>query len=56
MVSVLGYYVRKHFSVLNAVIVFPLLESNSIYNCRSKCSVMVLKFLCISRLIVVTLS
>jgi hypothetical protein len=56
VVSVLGYFVRKHFSVLNVVIVFPLLESNGIYNCRSKCSVMVLKFLRISRLIVVTLS
>jgi hypothetical protein len=45
VVSVLGYSVRKHFSVLNVVIVFPLLESNGIYNCRSKFSVMVLKSL-----------
>jgi hypothetical protein len=32
------------FLILNATIVFPLLEFNSICNCRSKCSVMVLKF------------
>jgi hypothetical protein len=44
VVSVLGYSIRKHFSVLNVVIVFPLLESNGIYNCRSKFSAMVLKF------------
>jgi hypothetical protein len=55
VVSVLGYFVRKHFLVLNAVIVFPLLEYNSIYNCRSKCSVMVLKFLRILRGIEVAL-
>jgi hypothetical protein len=42
---VLGYSARKHFTVLNVVIVFPLLESNGIYNCRSKFSVMVLKSL-----------
>jgi hypothetical protein len=42
---VLGCFVREHFLILNATIVFPLLEFNSIYNCRSKCSVMVLKFL-----------
>jgi hypothetical protein len=47
VVSVLGYSVRKHFSVLNVVIVFPLLESNDIYNCRSKFSAMVLKSLLI---------
>jgi hypothetical protein len=45
MVSVLGYSVRKYFSVLNAVIVFPLLESNGIYNYRSNFSAMVLKSL-----------
>jgi hypothetical protein len=55
MVSVLEYFVRKHFLVLNVVIVFPLLEYNSIYNRRSKCSVRVLKFLCISRGIEVAL-
>jgi hypothetical protein len=49
VVSVLGYSVRKHFLVLNAVIVFPLLESNGIYNCRSKFSAMVLKSLRILR-------
>jgi hypothetical protein len=48
VVSVLGYFVRKHFLVLNAVIVFPLLEYNNIYNRRSKCRMRVLKFLCIS--------
>jgi hypothetical protein len=42
VVSVLGYFVRKHFLVLNAAIVFPLLEYNRIYNRRSKCS---MKFL-----------
>jgi hypothetical protein len=36
VVSVLGYSVRKHFSVLNVVIVFPLLEHNRIHNRRSK--------------------
>jgi hypothetical protein len=45
VVSVLGYFVRKHFLVLNAVIVFLLLEYKSFYNRRSKCSMMVLKFL-----------
>jgi hypothetical protein len=55
VVSVLEYFVRKHFSVLNAGIVFPLLEYNSIYNHRSKCSVRVLKFLRISRGIEVAL-
>ena len=55
VVSVLEYFVRKHFSVLNAVIVFLLLEYNSVYNCRSKCSVMVLKFLRILRGIEVAL-
>jgi hypothetical protein len=45
VVSVLEYSIRKHFSVLKAVIVFPLLESNGIYNCRSKFSAMVLKSL-----------
>jgi hypothetical protein len=55
VVSVLGYFVRKHFVILNAVIVFPLLEYNSIYNCGSKCSVMVLKFLRILRGIEVAL-
>jgi hypothetical protein len=55
VVSVLEYFVRKHFLVLNAVIVFPLLEYNSIYNRRSKCSMRVLKFLCISRGIEVAL-
>jgi hypothetical protein len=44
VVSVLEFFVRKRFSVLNAVIVFLLLESNSSHNCRSKCSVMILKF------------
>jgi hypothetical protein len=38
VVSVPGYFARKHFLVLNAAIVFPLLEYNSIYNRRSKCS------------------
>jgi hypothetical protein len=33
------------FSVLNAIIVFLLFEFNSRYDCRSKCSVMVLKLL-----------
>jgi hypothetical protein len=42
VVSVLGYFVRKHFLVLDAAIVFPLLEYNGIYNCRSKGS---MKFL-----------
>jgi hypothetical protein len=55
VVSVLGYFVRKHFVVLNTVIVFLLLEYNSIYNCGSKCSVMVLKFLHILRGIEVAL-
>jgi hypothetical protein len=36
VVGVLGYFVRKHFLVLNAAIVFPLLAYNSIYNRRSK--------------------
>jgi hypothetical protein len=49
------YFVRKHFVVLNVVIVFPLLEYNSIYNRGSKCSVMVLKFLRILRGIEVAL-
>jgi hypothetical protein len=44
MVSVLGCFVRKHFSVPNTVIVFPLLEFNGIYSRRSKCIVMVLNF------------
>jgi hypothetical protein len=43
VVSVLGYFVRKHFLVLNAAIVFPLLEFNSIYNRRSKCSIKFLR-------------
>jgi hypothetical protein len=37
------------FSVLNAIIIFLLFEFNSSYDCRSKCSVMVLKLLPISR-------
>jgi hypothetical protein len=44
MVSVLGCFVRKHFSVPNTVIVFPLLEFNGIYNRESKCIMMVLNF------------
>jgi hypothetical protein len=44
VVSVLGYSVKKHFSVLNVVIVFLLLEYNRIYHRRSKCSMMVLYF------------
>jgi hypothetical protein len=34
--------------VLNAIIIFLLFEFNSHYDCRSKCSVMVLKLLPIS--------
>jgi hypothetical protein len=37
------------FSVLNAIIIFLLFELNSRYDCRSKCSVMVLKLLPVSR-------
>ena len=37
------------FSVLNAIIIFLLFEFDSRYDCRSKCSVMVLKLLSISR-------
>jgi hypothetical protein len=55
MVSVLRYSIEKHFSVLNAVITFSLLEYNRIYHRRSKCSMMVLKFLRISRGIEVAL-
>jgi hypothetical protein len=44
MVSVLGCFVRKHFSVPNTVIVFPLLEFNDIYNHKSKCIMIVLNF------------
>jgi hypothetical protein len=36
------------FSVLNAIIIFLLFELNSRYDCRSKCSVMVLKILPVS--------
>jgi hypothetical protein len=32
------------FLVLNAIFVFLLLEFNSCYDCRSKCSVLVLNF------------
>jgi hypothetical protein len=42
-------FCQKVFSVLDALIIFLLLEFNSSYNCRSKCSVMILKFLLISR-------
>jgi hypothetical protein len=37
------------FLVLNAIIIFLLLELKSRYDCRSKCSVMVLKLLPVSR-------
>jgi hypothetical protein len=37
------------FLVLNAIIIFLLFEFNSCYDFRSKCSVMVLKLLSISR-------
>jgi hypothetical protein len=37
------------FLVLNAIIIFLLFGFNSCYDCRSKCSVMVLKLLSISR-------
>jgi hypothetical protein len=37
------------FSVLNVIIIFLLFEFNSCYDCRSKCSVMVLKLISISR-------
>jgi hypothetical protein len=37
------------FSVLNAIIIFLLFEFNSCYDCRSKCTVTVLKLLSISR-------
>jgi hypothetical protein len=43
------------FSVLNAIINFLLFEFNSCYDCRSKCSVMDLKHLSISRGIEITL-
>jgi hypothetical protein len=36
------------FLVLNAIIIFQLFEFNSRYDCRSKCSMMVLKLLPIS--------
>jgi hypothetical protein len=37
------------FLVLNAIIIFLLFEFKSCYDCISKCSVMVLKLLSISR-------
>jgi hypothetical protein len=37
------------FSVLNAIIIFLLFELNGRYDCRSTCSVMVLKLLPVSR-------
>jgi hypothetical protein len=37
------------FLVLTAIIIFLLFDFNSCYDCRSKCSVMVLKLLSISR-------
>jgi hypothetical protein len=37
------------FSVLNAIIIVLLIEFNNCYDCRSKCSVMDLKLLSISR-------
>jgi hypothetical protein len=37
------------FLVLSAIIIFLLFEFNSRYDCRSKCSVMVLKLLPILR-------
>jgi hypothetical protein len=37
------------FLVLNAIIIFLSFEFNSCYDCRSKCSVMVLKLLSISQ-------
>jgi hypothetical protein len=42
-------FCQKVFSVLDALIIFLLLEFSSSYNCRTKCSVMILKFLLISR-------
>jgi hypothetical protein len=44
MVSMLGCFVRKHFSVPNTIIVFSLLEFNGIYSRKSKCIMMVLNF------------
>jgi hypothetical protein len=43
------------FSVLNVIIIFLLFEFNSCYDCRSKCSVMVLKLISISRGVEITL-
>jgi hypothetical protein len=48
-------FCQKVFSVLDVIIIFLLLEFNSSYNCGSKCSVMVLKFLHISRGIEISL-
>jgi hypothetical protein len=43
------------FLVLNVIFIFLLFEFNSCYDCRSKCSVMVLKLPSISRGIEITL-
>jgi hypothetical protein len=42
-------FCQKAFLVLDALIIFLLLEFSSSYNCRSKCGMMILKSLLISQ-------